>query len=91
MILLGSNVARRVEWRGRGLPADLRDHSTFRDGFKALPNDTITLAVLVASWPLGFVMALLYESAWSWAGVGLSSFIALAALARLIVLLRRRQ
>ena len=90
-ILLASNVARRIEWRGRGLPAALSGKSVFRYGIRALPDDVVTLTIAVIAIPAGNIATvILFGTVWAWAGLAFGIPIALFALIRLAFIALRQ-
>jgi len=90
-LIVSSNVVRRIEWRGRGMPGAIADRSVFREGIGALPNDVVTLAVIAFALPAGaIIVALSFPTVWAWIGVAVNSLISLAALTAMIIELRRR-
>lgn len=90
-IFAGSSTARRMEWRGRAVPARLTEASVFRQGIRALPRDVITLAVIAVTFPAAaLVVLLMLPTVWAWLNLATGCLISLGALTALIIELRRR-
>lgn len=90
-VILGSNVVRRAEWRGRKLPTLLTKRSVFREGLAALPHDVVTLVTVAVVFPVSsLITAMLFGTIWAWIGVGLSFVIALGAVAVSTIAVRHR-
>ncbi len=92
LAIVGSNLLRRIEWRGHSLSSVVGDRSIFTEGLRALPYDVMTLGTASAVFPAsGLNIALVFQTTWAWVGLVLSCIVALgAALALALEMLRRR-
>ncbi len=66
LAIVGSNLLRRIEWRGHSLSSVVGDRSIFTEGLRALPYDVMTLTTASVVFPAsGLTIALVFQTTWA--------------------------
>lgn len=92
LAIVGSNLVRRIEWRGHSLSSVVGDRSIFSEGLQALPHDIVTLATALVVFPTSaLITALVFRTTWAWIGLALGCLVAVGAAASLVAEVHRRR